>query len=366
MKKHSISFFIVTAVFLSFSCGKKGPVMPPIKKAPQEVKIQEAYQRGEKIIVEWKNPQSYIDGSPLTDISRVEIWMYKKPYKEEDKQVIDPSTFNRKAPLLKSIQSDDFSEFREIKDEDSPVYSYEILIKPSEYGNTMFFLGIKAVDEKGKKSDISEPIAVRPRVVPCPPSGLTAQPELKSVKLEWNSPEKNTDGSSPALIKGYNLYRALKENHFHRINNHLIKETRYEDKGILFDEKYQYFVRCSASEGPPFLESENSEMVNATVEDTIPPQVPEDIVIIAADGRITLTWNRVKENDLKGYRVWRRIKGDEKFVLLTPEPIKENIYNDSSVEKGVEYEYCVSACDNSDNESEKSEIITGALKGCLP
>jgi len=131
-------------------------------------------------------------------------------------------------------------------------------------------------------------------------------------------------------------------------------------------EEYEYFVRSSASEEPPFLESENSEKVNMTVKDTIPPEKPENLIIIAGDDRITLTWDRVKDNDLKGYKVWRRIKGEEEFILLTSEPIEENIFNDFSTGKGIEYEYYVSALDKAGNESEKSEIITGTLKGCLP
>ncbi|MFW6140478.1 MAG: fibronectin type III domain-containing protein [Acidobacteriota bacterium] len=365
MKNQFISFFAIITVFISISCGKKGPVMPPVKKILQEVEIQEVFQRGDKIIIKWKNPQSYMDGSPLVDISKVEIWVYKKTYEEKEKQAVDRNTFNKQAVLLKSIQSTDFPIFRIKENHDSTVYRYEIAIEPSEYGRTLFFLGIKAVDKKRKKSDISETVSVRPEVVSCPPYGLRARQEKESVKLEWEPPKENTDGSSPACVEGYNLYRSLKEGRFDRINNNLIKETHYEDKGILFGQEYQYFVRSSASEDSPFLESKNSERIHVRVEDTIPPKVPQDLVVISGHDRITLTWDRVEDEDLKGYKVWRRIKEDENFSLLTSEAIKENIFNDYSAEKGIEYEYCVSACDRADNESDKSEVIIGILKGCV-
>jgi hypothetical protein len=365
MKKQAISFFILIAAYIFISCGKKGPVMPPIKKIPREVEIQEVFQRGQKIIVEWRNPQSYKDGSPLTDISKVDIWIYKESHEEGKKKAIDRKIFEKKASLLKSIQDSDFSEFRITEDGESPVYRYETTLKSSEYGNSLVFLGIKAVDKRGKKSDISKPTVVQPRVIPVPPSGLRACPQEESVKLEWEAPEKNIDGSSPACVKGYNLYRSSKESYFERVNDNLIEETKYEDIGVLLSEEYQYFVRSSASEEPPFLESENSEKISVTVIDTIPPEEPKDLIIIAGEDRITLTWEKVEDNDLKGYKVWRRIKGEEKFILLTSKPIKENIFNDFSAGIGIEYEYCVSACDNEDNESEKSEIITGTLKGCM-
>jgi predicted small lipoprotein YifL len=364
MKKNLISFFAVIIIFISISCGKKGPILPPIKKIPQEAEIQEVFQRGEHITIKWKNPRSYLDGSPLTEISKADIWIYKKPYEKEQEQVVDPKTFKKQAVLYQSIQSSDFPEFIETEDEGSPVFQYKIAIKPSEYGNTLFFLGIRAADKRGKKSDISKPVALRAQIAPGPPSELKAKPELKSVRLEWKIPEKNTDGSSPARVKGYNLYRFLDGAPFERINSDLIKDTEYEDEEIDFGEEYTYFTRSSASEEPPFLESENSEKVSVIVKDTFPPQVPQELIVIAGHDRITLTWDKVQDDDLKGYKVWRRIKGEKDFALMTPGSIKENIFNDFSAEKGIDYEYCVSACDKANNESERSETITGSLKGC--
>jgi len=366
MKKHLFSIFMAAVLLISQACGKKGPVLPPIKKNPQEVEMLEAFQRGGEIILKWKNPQSYVDGSPLSEISSVEIQMYKKMKKEEKEKTVDLKIFKKQSTVLRSIPASDLAEFRQDEGQDPPVYVYQANIKPSDYGSAVFFFGIKAMDQKGRESEISEPTAVEPKKVSLPPYGLKAQEAKDRVNLEWKRPEKNTDGSSPARIKGYNLYRSLKENSFERVNRELIEKNHFEDEGILFGKEYHYFVRSSANEEPPFLESENSETVKVMVEDTIPPQKPQDLIIVAGEDRITLTWNRVKDHDLKGYYVWRRIEGEEKFVLQNSDPLKDNIFDDFSIRKGVEYEYCVTALDESGNESEKSKIISGGLKGCRP
>lgn len=87
--------------------------------------------------------------------------------------------------------------------------------------------------------------------------------------------------------------------------------------------------------------------------------------MIAAGDQITVTWDTVEAEDLYGYKIWRRKKGEEGFLLMTSKPVKENIFHDFSVREGIEYEYCVSACDKAGNESERSDIKTGRLKGYL-
>jgi fibronectin type 3 domain-containing protein len=47
---------------------------------------------------------------------------------------------------------------------------------------------------------------------------------------------------------------------------------------------------------------------------------------------------------------------------LTPEPIRENTYNDSIVEKNKRYYYAITALDESGNESPKSKSVSEVIK----
>ncbi len=365
MKKYLVILFVLTGVFLSICCGKKGPLLPPIKKAPKQVEVTDVFQRGEKIILKWKNPTAYIDGSLLDEISRVDIWLYKKQFKAGEVKSVDLKTFVREAVLLKSIKSSDFPAFEDAGKEDTRDYIFSYKMKPSEPEKTVYFWSIKAADEKGRESDFSGLISVTSEIAPNPPSGLKAEAAEDRVMLTWKAPEENTDGSSPPSVKGYHVYRSSEKSGFVRINHELVRKTSYEDDRILFGKEYQYVVRSSASEAPPYLESDDSEAFKIVVKDTIRPEKPQGLILIAARDRITVTWDTVEAEDLYGYKIWRRKKGEKDFVLMTSEPVKESVFNDLSVEEGIEYEYCVSACDKAGNESERSEIKTGVLKGCL-
>ncbi len=72
--------FLVPLFFLLFFafCGKKGPILPPLKRALQKIEVLDITQRGDKIILEWENPTAYTDGSSLSEISEVEIWLVEQ------------------------------------------------------------------------------------------------------------------------------------------------------------------------------------------------------------------------------------------------------------------------------------------------
>ncbi|MBD3413822.1 MAG: hypothetical protein GF421_05250, partial [Candidatus Aminicenantes bacterium] len=120
-------------------CGRKGPVLPPIKKAPKPVLIQEVFQRGEHILLKWKNPSSYLDGSPLTEVSKIEIWGVIKSFQQGEIPSIGLKAFRKQSSRIELIPSRDFPEYVEQGHESSQVLVYRYRLKSSQYQNTVFF-----------------------------------------------------------------------------------------------------------------------------------------------------------------------------------------------------------------------------------
>jgi fibronectin type 3 domain-containing protein len=60
-----------------------------------------------------------------------------------------------------------------------------------------------------------------------------------------------------------------------------------------------------------------------------------------------------------GYRIYRRLTGEEKYARLTPELIKKPYFVDAQVRRGQTYYYYVTAVDDSPraNESLPSETV---------
>ncbi len=74
---------------------------------------------------------------------------------------------------------------------------------------------------------------------------------------------------------------------------------------------------------------------------------------------IELNWIKNPESDLLGYYVYRRKPGEKEFKKLNQTPLPKETYLDSEVTLDQEYEYAVTAVDNSirKNESPRSEEV---------
>jgi predicted small lipoprotein YifL len=352
--------FLLTLFFLlSFAgCGKKGPLLPPLLKVPKKIEVTNAIQRGSRVILEWENPTAYIDGSPLPAIEEVEVWLY-----ENDNGSVGRKEFEEGARLIAAIKREEFPERQMEKEDGSSRLFYCHELSKRDYGLKSLIFGLRVKEKKKRKSEFSDLLSVTPRILSLPPQGVQASTHEDRIEIKWSAPGKNTDETSPAHFKGYNIYRIEGEGLPRRLNSQLIKERRYEDRDFLLESVYRYFIRTSAIDTPPFLESEDSEVIEVQAKDTFPPSPPSGLVSVAAENLISLSWDAGKEKDLAGYRVWRKVEGRDEYVLLTPEPIQENAYIDTAVEKNKRYYYAITARDKSGNESRKSESVSEIIKG---
>lgn len=395
MKKFFSFFIIYSLVFLSISCGKKGALLPPIIKIPQKIKTLKAYQRGKKIILEWTNPGAYTDGSPLTGIKEVEIWLVqsklglekssKRANQSEEnlktkvgrkgklnssqsssgEKIISLKEFKRQAKLLATLSQDKLAEYLIKNQSKKPKYRYEYLLAGEDFLSKRYIFGLKVIDQKKKSSDFSEFIAIEPKVLPLPPQDLKYTVYQDKIEISWTPPEKNIDQSTEVEIKGYNVYRYEKGQQPQRLNSEIIENEKYGDRDFVFGKTYYYFVRASVS-GVSSGESADSEIIEVVAQDKFPPASPSGLMSMAGPGYITLSWDENKEKDLAGYRVWRKKEGEGEFVLLTPEPIKVNNFTDNKVEKNKRYYYALTAQDIFGNESPKSEAVSEILKEGYP
>ncbi|HJN43567.1 MAG: hypothetical protein CL477_12665 [Acidobacteria bacterium] len=79
--------------------------------------------------------------------------------------------------------------------------------------------------------------------------------------------------------------------------------------------------------------------------DVFPPAAPDGLEAVGGDGAVSLIWEANDEEDLAGYLVLRGVPAGETLQPLTPEPVPENTYRDTTAEPGVRYVYAVRAVD---------------------
>ena len=373
MKKAFPLLFLASIVLPSLFCGKKGPIYPPLVKIPKAIEVLQAFQRGNNIILNWNNPSAYTDGSPLEEISRVEIWLNvmskeaaEKPQtgtKAEEKEGEAASSaeeeFREIAKVLVEISKENFAQYqkpaKDITLQGNFLYSHPLVSE--DLKDKTFTFALKIRDERKKESDFSALLSVKPKALPLPPANIKTAVMEDRIDIEWSPPDKNIDGSSPAEIMGYRVFRKSEEEGPRLLSADIVRVTQFTDKDFQFGVSYEYVIRTTVNDSAPFLESEDSDPAVIAPQDVFPPQAPKGLVAIAGEGFVSLTWDASRDPDLDGYKVWRKKEQAEKFVAIT-ELIRGNVHNDTGIEKNERYDYAITAVDKSGNESKKSKSIT--------
>lgn len=389
MKKFFPALSLACLLVSLVSCGKKGPILPPVPRIIQKVEAFEISQRGEKLLLEWENPAAYIDGSPVSEISEVEIWVMelekesaekegteaegpakeKKGKREEDKKEIPgkkenltSEEFEKKARLLALVKQEEFSRHLVSPESELRRYRYSYPLSEKDLRLERLVFGLKVKGKGRRKSEFSRLLTVKPEVISLPPREVKASVFQDRIEISWKAADKNFDQTSPARSRGFNVYRSEGNDQPRRLNDELITEEKFSDKNFLLGKVYHYFIRASVTEPPPFMESGDSDVIEVQAKDMFAPAAPSGLISIAAESSISLTWDDNTETDLAGYRVWRRMEGESEFELLTPQPIRGNVFRDTRVEKSIRYDYAVTALDRAGNESPKSDIVSEIIK----
>jgi fibronectin type 3 domain-containing protein len=180
--------------------------------------------------------------------------------------------------------------------------------------------------------------------------------------LSWTPPEKNINGSSPANIMGFDIYRQKAGEPVKKLNSQPVTKNEFTDQFFDFGSRYEYYVRTvSLGTNAEPVESIESETVSLTPKDTFPPSAPSAITIAAAPGTISIFFATNPEKDIAGYKIYR--SEDEnapkaQWKLLNTQLLQTNVFQDTNVQSGRKYFYYLVAVDKAGNLSEVSETVT--------
>lgn len=349
--KTSLAFIIF--VSLIAGCGKRTPPLPPIEKVPQRTEIS-ALQQSNRIVVSWNLPIQNTSSSSVINISQVDV--YRLVEKLDSPQNITEEEFSANATLIGSL----------------PLKSADFAAGRMSYTDVLEFAGqsarlryaVRFVNASGQKAAFSNFLTIEPT------ARVAKQPFLKStdltqdrIVLKWDSPTENVDGSKPANILGYNIYRIEGEKSDYKIlNSSPLNKTEYVDNFFEFEKQYKYFVRAVSvgSNGQP-IESSDSNRLEIIPKDTFPPAPPESLTIAATPTSISIFFATNTEKDIAGYRVFRSTdqnlpKND--WQSLTAEILQTNTLQDTQVESGKTYYYYVTAVDKFGNISQPSDVVS--------
>jgi hypothetical protein len=353
--KFQLSSLIILILFFTFGCGKRRPPEPPRERVQQRAEIN-GFQRGNKVFISWKAPSQPVNKNSILKIKQVDV--YRLVENPSDPLELTEEEFASRSTLIGSVTEDELE-----KNRSNVTYIDTINFSPQPI---RLRYSVRYVNNAGQKAGFSNFLLFKPAFrVALPPNLQKPQVDADSIKLSWNPPNANSDGSIPANILGYNLYRVetdSKSEAQKQINQTPITDNNFSDQNFSFGNTYQYLVRAISlgTNGMP-VESEDSNLVSVLAKDVFPPKPPEGITIAAVPGRLSLFFAANFEKDVAGYRIYRSKREDlpkTEWTLLTPTLLTTTTFQDGKVESGQTYYYYLTAVDINGNASEPSEIVS--------
>jgi hypothetical protein len=330
--------FLMCVLMVIGGCGKKAPPVPWETVVPKRIVDLEAIPREERLLLEWTSPKENTDKSVLTDLAEFKILRSEgvliagecRGCGEKPKVVYEMKWDSKEE--VKGKKMSIFFEDQEAR----KVYVYQVV----------------SINRRGHPSAPSNPVSVYWDYPPQSPRMVRGERGDKRVDLYWDPVEGAT---------GYNIYRRGEEEEFplRPLNREPLTVTQYTDLNVENEKRYIYSVRAVRRVVKTDVEGTGSLGTPITPTDLIPPNAPLGLVAIPLKNGIELNWRRNREPDLLGYYVYRRRPGEKEFKKLNETPLEKEVYLDAHVELEQDYEYVVTAVDNSvrKNESPFSEEV---------
>ncbi len=152
-----------------------------------------------------------------------------------------------------------------------------------------------------------------------------------------------------ASLAGFNIYRRGENEPFgfSPLNPEPIAEHQFWDGGIENGMKYFYRVHAVRNYLGSLIEGPGSKEVGGIPEKTKPPSPPTGLTVNIHSQGVELHWNRNPEPDVAGYQLYRKPKGEERFLKINSQVITENYFLDRAADPKKSYEYRLTAVDSS-------------------
>ena len=344
---------IAVVALTGLSCGKRKPPLPPKERVLQHVEIT-GFQRGNQVILSWKMPERNAPQGSVLNISRADIYRLAEPLSSP--QTLSEEEFASRSTLVATLN---------IRDSDFGA-------KDLTYTDPLQFAGqaarlryaIRFVNASGQKAGFSNFFLLEPAArVAGAPTSLSATVTQDAIKLDWDAPTANVDGSTPVSLLGYNIYRSGSDKVPGKLlNTTPVSDTNFDDAFFEFDKPQFYFVRAvSVGTGGEPVESRESNIIQLVPKDSFPPSPPAAITLAATPTTISIFFATNPEKDVVGYRLYRSLDQNlekAKWDLLTRDPLTANTFLDQRVESGKTYYYYLTAIDKAGNVSEPSDVVS--------
>jgi hypothetical protein len=349
------------------SCGAPGVPIPPALELARPVTDLRVARKGDRVYLAWTVPAKTTDRQTVRHrgVTRVCRSM-KVPVADCKNPVMEiPAT---QFPLPTSPSSGKGALPPKVQASYTDILSQE-LQKQNPTAEITYAVSVQ--NESGRSAGLSNQVQVSSAPTLPPPDHFRAEVKSDGVLLSWDcSP---TVAASDRIEYKLRIYRREQgkpadakvsdANLTDCAQSQPAQAPEFLDQTFEWEKQYDYratVVTVVSAPGKPEVEVEGDDTpaVPAFAHDVFPPAVPTGLqAVFSGVGQapfVDLVWSPDTEADLAGYYIFRH-EENEPPVKLNSEPVKAPAFRDSKVQSGKKYFYSVSAVDERNNESAKSE-----------
>jgi len=330
------------------ACGKKSPPVAPEQRAPQPASDLRGHVDESAILVSWIPPNRRVDNTRQRDFTVMRI------FRVEDSGAGEP-----KSAMLTDGRIAGYEEIAAIHSQEPEpavrrgprlVYTDRKGLTPGRRYTYVILTG----DAQGRIGPPSHRVSVSFAAAPAAPENLVAEPGEGAVRLKWDAVSKLLDGSAVTDPLTYEVLRALSAEGELAPVAAGVSDTTLTDHNLENDREYHYAVRAVRVAAGTTLYGRPSARVAAIPRDVTPPSPPANLVAIASEGVVRLSWSASPESDVAGYIVYRAPETGG-FERIGSVNAPATTYLDRTVTRGT-YRYAVTAQDRAarPNESRRS------------
>lgn len=349
-KRPSCLWLCSAISILLCGCGTPGAPLPPSLNLAKPITDFQATRSGNQVTLTWSVPTETSDGAKFKHRGDTRVC-----------QAIDVERITKCAAVssMQTSATEKTASFTSTL----PTQS----IGPNDYAT----YAVEVLNDRGRSAGLSNQIKIPTTAV----SSLNGAPTIQ-VMSDAILVTASVSFREPAAQQSLELRRKEKGSPKEttvaqrplEVQSGETANVELRDENFVWEKNYEYRVILVGSaqvpqNGSVSFDADASQPQEVLAHDIFPPAVPTGLQAVftgqlpGQQAAIDLTWNRDLDRDLAGYFIYRRLQSEPATaaIKLNPQAISTPAYRDTGVQPGNTYVYSVSAIDERNNESQRSE-----------
>jgi uncharacterized protein len=321
-------------------CGLKTLPVPPQEIVPTAI-TDLRYELDEKgATLSWSYPTKTVKGENVSEITSFDV--YRAVVPADSYCETCPIPFREPVQVPGGVVTGDQPR--------TATYT-STLLRPGH----IFLFMVRARSGWWAESADSNVVSFLWDIPPAAPQKLEVQNTARGIVLTWVPVTAHRDGSLIREPVKYQVYRSMGGGPFAPLDG-LLEQPSYTDTQVAVGRSYQYKVQAVTMYEKGQVGGGVTEPVTAAPVDRTPASPPEGLTAVRTVTGVKVVWNPVQETGVRGYRVYRRLPGEKKAILVGEVTAPATLFDDQAPPQADKWLYSVTTIDDAKpaNESRPS------------